>query len=201
MATAPDAPRPKLILCWIINCFLWSPKFAGVQFANFIHFKCIHSDSVGFWSFQNTLFTNTTNWTEHHDPEHLMNPFTFLISNFKPNTWKTSPSISKWLGWYPNITVSKISVISIYGLSIAVCVCLEEAKHIIESQKFVSRQRAGLSVSITSTHRTRGAAVNICCISRHWISTGYLLDIPRTRCFQKISLWWPFCSIKNVTRV
>ena len=106
MATAPDAPRPKLILCWIINCFLWSPKFAGVQFANFIHFKCIHSDSVGFWSFQNTLFTNTTNWTEHHDPEHLMNPFTFLISNFKPNTWKPCPQylnvawlISKYHGW------------------------------------------------------------------------------------------------------
>ena len=39
--------------------------------------------------------------------------------------------------------------------------------------------------------------------------TGYLLDIywtssrysPHNIFFKKISLWWPFCSIKNVTRI
>ena len=57
--------------------------------------------------------------------EHLMNPFTLLIPNFKSNIWKTLPSISK-CGLVDILQASKLQDSVCYQL-------LFVQKHIIES--------------------------------------------------------------------
>ena len=106
-----------------------------------------------------------------------------------------------WFNWYLNITVSKVSVIPIYLIwTFHCCLCLSRRSKTHYWFIKVRIKAESWTECIYNIYTSdTGAAVNICCTARHWISTGYLLDIPRTRCFQKISLWWPFCSTRNVT--
>ena len=106
-----------------------------------------------------------------------------------------------WFNWYLNITVSNVSVIPIYLIwTFHCCLCLSRRSKTHYWFIKVRIKAESWTECIYNIYTSdTGAAVNICCTARHWISTGYLLDIPRTRCFQKISLWWPFCSTRNVT--